>query len=400
MSYQSLTPRERISAVNIDLMADPEFSRVGPTTQIGEVYIAGDEVPTARTDGLHAWYNGVWIMGMTRGQLRYLVAHESLHKLLMHCTMYNPEFKKYPNESGQAVDYVVNLMIEDMDGGRGFVERPTDYPPLIDEKYRGMNCLEVLECLIKDPPPPQSGGGGGSGPPGGAPLDSHEQRTPTPQEQAAEEQMLNDARIQGEITSARIRGESAGSESLKGFEKTETNWVDPMQQFLQEHMEGDDQSRWCPPNKLFRPMGIMLPSHYSEAADDLYVACDTSASMRRYYARVFGEIGRICEQVQPKSVTVIWWDTKVQGVQKFLPVDYSRMDKKLMAVGGGGTRVGVVAEYMRANKIRPKATVMLTDGEIESQYECPPGPLLWGIVGNARFTPLRGKLLRISRESL
>lgn len=395
MSYQDLNAHERISAIHLDLMRDPEFSRVGPTTQLGVVRIVQDH-PTAATNGLDCKYNEQWVMSMTRGQLRYVVCHEQLHKMLMHCTLYNAAFKQYPDESGQAVDYVVNLFVEDMDKGRGFVQRPTDYPPLIDEKYRNWSCLEVLADLIRNKPP---GGGGG----GKKPMDTHEQREPgdgDPEAAAAEEQMVNDARVQGEITSSRMRGEGAGASSLKGFEQTDTDWRDPLQQFMQDSMEGDEQSRWCPPNKLFRPLGILLPSHYDETAGDLVVACDTSGSMRRYYARIFGEIGRVCEQVQPKSIIVIWWDGKVQSVQKFFPVDYPQLKDKLNAKGGGGTTVSCVAQYMRKHSIRPQATIILTDGEVESQYECPPAPLLWGVVGNARFRPLQGKLLRIGKESL
>ncbi len=387
MKFTDLSLRERISVVHLDLMADPEFSRIGPATQIGKVII-DDTVPTAKTDGLDVWY-GPWAATLSREQLRYLVSHENLHRLLHHCTAYIPEFSKYPSESGQAVDYVVNLMVEDMDKGRGFVQRPTDIPPLIDEKYRGWNCLEVLADLIKK--------GDGNPPP---PMDQHQQRETTPEERQEEEQMLDDARVQGEITSARIRGEGAGSGSLKGFEKTKTNWIDPLRQFLQENVEGDEQSRWCPPNRLFRPLGIMLPSHYSEAAGELVIACDTSSSMRQYYARIFGEVGRICEQVKPTAVTVIWWDTRVAGIQRFGPSDYLNMDKKLDARGGGGTRVSCVAQYMREHKLKPQATIVMTDGWLERQIDSPDGPLLWAVVGHAAFNPPRGKLLRIPKDSL
>jgi predicted metal-dependent peptidase len=389
MSYDVLTARERISCVNLDLMGDKEFSRIGAVTQIGQSFLAGAEVPTAKTNGLNRWFNEGWVMRMTRQQLRAVVAHECLHMLYQHCTAYNAEFKQYPEESAQAVDYVVNLSVEEMDRGRGFIAWPTDYPPLLDAKYKNWSCLEVMADLIKNPDP--------NAPP---PLDKHEQREPDPEETQAEEQALNDARVQGEIISARLRGEGAGSASLQGFEKVETNWRDPMQQFLQEHMEGDEQSRWNPRNKLFMPLGIILPSHYSEAAGDLVVACDTSGSMRRYYARIFGEIGRVCEQLQPLSVTVIWWDSKVAGVQKFGPADYLTMDKQLQAKGGGGTVVSCVARYMREKQMKPQATIMLTDGEVEAKFECPPGPLLWGVVGHSRFQPPRGKVLRISKESL
>jgi predicted metal-dependent peptidase len=395
MSYDILTARERISCVHLDLMGDKEFSRIGAVTQVGTAHVAGMDVPTAKTNGLDCWYNEGWLLRMNRQQARYVVSHEQCHKLLMHCTAYNAEFKAHPEEAAEAVDHVVNLMVEEMDKGRGFVQRPTDFPPILDEKYRNWSCLEVLADLIKK----KEEGGGASQ----APLDKHEQREPgdgDPEAAAEEEAMLNDARVQGEIISARLRGEGAGAASLQGFEKVETNWRDPMQQFLQEHMEGDEQSRWNPRNKLFMPMGIILPSHYSEAAGDLVVACDTSGSMRRYYARIFGEIGRVCEQLQPLSVTVIWWDSKVAGVQKFGPADYLTMDKQLQAKGGGGTVVSCVARYMREKQMKPQATIMLTDGEVEAKFECPPGPLLWGVVGHARFSPTRGKVLRISKESL
>jgi len=394
MSYDILTARERISVVHLDLMGDPEFSRIGAVTQVGNVHIAGMDVPTAKTNGLDCTYNEAWItQGLNRGQLRYVVAHEQCHKLLQHCTAYNAEFKAHPDEANQATDYVVNLMVEEMDKGRGFVQRPTDIPPLIDERYRNWSCLEVLADLIKNKQPGESK----------KPMDKHEQREAgegDPEAAQAEEAMLNDARVQGEIISARLRGEGAGAASLGGFETTETNWRDPMQQFLQEHIEGDELSRWCPRNKLFAPLDIALPSHYSEAAGDLVVACDTSGSMRRYYARIFGEIGRVCEQLQPLSVTVIWWDTKVAGVQVFKPNDYGQMDKKLQAKGGGGTTVSVVARYMREKQMKPQATIMLTDGMVEDKFECPSGPLLWGVVGGYRFQPARGKVLRISKESL
>jgi predicted metal-dependent peptidase len=405
-NYDGLNARERISRIHLDLMQDPEFSRIGPVTQIGEVHIAGPEKPTACTNGLDTWYNEQWTLSLNRGQLRYVVAHEQLHKLLMHCTLYNAAFKKHPQEAAQAVDYVVNLVVEDMDGKRSFVERPTDFPPLIDEKYRDWSCMEVLQDLINNGDDGTGGGGKGTGKGGTAPpppMDEHMQREPgdgDAEKAKEEEQMLEDAHAQGEITSARLRGTNAGGASLKGFEKTTTEWRDPLRQFMVEAMEGDEMSRWCPPNKLFRPLGIMLPSHFAEAVGGLVVACDTSGSMQPYYARVFGEIGRVAEQVQPMWIIVIWWDSKVQSVQKFVPADYLTLATRLKAKGGGGTTVSCVAEYMKEAKLQPKATIILTDGEIETQYECPPGPLLWGVVGGARFKPLKGKLLRIRKESL
>ena len=67
-------------------------------------------------------------------------------------------------------------------------------------------------------------------------------------------------------------------------------------------------------------------------------------------------------------------------------------------VGGGGTRVSCVAEYVREKQYKPKATIILTDGWIESSYEAPEGQLLWGVVDNDRFVPSKGKAVRIYSE--
>ena len=125
------------------------------------------------------------------------------------------------------------------------------------------------------------------------------------------------------------------------------------------------------------------------------MACDTSGSMQGLYPVVFGEIARICQQVMPASVRVLWWDTQVAGEQVFTLKDYASISKLMSPKGGGGTTVSCVAKYIAAKRYKPKATIMLTDGYVESKYEVAPGNVLWGVRGNSSFRPLRGKLLQI-----
>jgi predicted metal-dependent peptidase len=148
------------------------------------------------------------------------------------------------------------------------------------------------------------------------------------------------------------------------------------------------------------PLGIILPSHFSEAIGEIVVACDTSGSMHGVYPVVFGEVARICQQMQPAKVRILWWDTKVAGDQTFTSKDYAQIAKLMVPKGGGGTTVSCVAAYLQEKKIKPKATIMLTDGYIESQYEVPPGPVLWGVVDNEGFTPRRGKKINIVSTQL
>ena len=57
-----------------------------------------------------------------------------------------------------------------------------------------------------------------------------------------------------------------------------------------------------------------------------------------------------------------------------------------------------MAKHIAAKKYKPKATIMLTDGWIEDQYDVAPGNVLWGVVNNPRFVPIRGKVLHIQED--
>lgn len=413
MAYKDLTPRERITAASFDIMKDDEFCLMGGATQIGKTEVR-DDVPTAGTNGRDTFYGKDFIMGMTRPQLRYLVAHETGHKMLMHCVEYDAICKKYGQLANMAMDYVVNQMVEDLDGGRGFVERPTDPAPLIDAKYKDKSFLEVLQDLIKNPPPEQPKGGKGQ--PGGT-MDEHQRATEAAAGQpgdgenslSAEEmkelkQAVQDATAQGQIVrekmQAKKRGSSGSGGRVNGFEQRNTDWKTPLRRFIQELSEGDDQSRFSPPNKRMLPLGIILPSHFSEAIGEIIIACDTSGSMGGVYPTVFGEVARICQQVKPAKVRMLWWDTKIAGDQTFTAKDYDQIAKQLKPAGGGGTTVSVVADYIKEKKIKARCVLMLTDGYIESEYNMAPIPHLWGIVDNTGFTPKKGKKVDIYSSAL
>ena len=129
-------------------------------------------------------------------------------------------------------------------------------------------------------------------------------------------------------TAARAEGyklQDRASNALSGFQERNTDWRTPLRQFVQELCEGDDQSRFSPPNKRMMPLGIVLPSHFSEATGELIVACDTSGSMHGLYPTVFGEIARICKEAVPAKMRVIWWGDHIEGEQVFEPKDYDKI---------------------------------------------------------------------------
>lgn len=392
MAYKDLCPSDKLVAVHTDFMRHPTFCILGGVTQVGKVEVR-DDIPTACTTGADVMYGTEFIKDMTRKQLRYLVGHENMHKALHHCTEYTLVAKKYPREFAQAIDYVVNWQLESMDNEKDkFLERPTNVPPLVDAKYANMSILEVMRELLKNPDPNKR------------PMDEHimGKLEPTDEEIKDAEEIkvkIEDAVRHGEIVQNQMRAATGeGTAALNGFRESRTDWKPYLRRFWQEICEGEDQSRFSPPNKRMLPLDIILPSHFSESTGEVIIACDTSGSMMGYYGLVFGEIARICQTTLPKSVRVLWWDTRIAGEQVFTPKDYPQLAKAMAPKGGGGTTVSCVARYIAEKRYKPKATIMLTDGYIESQYEVVPGNVLWGVVNNTRFVPIRGKVLHIQED--
>lgn len=390
MAFRDLSLEDRLVACHTAMLKHPTFCILGGVTQIGRSIIS-DDVETAGTDGVDTYYGRRFVEGMSKKQFLFLIAHENMHKALHHCSLYKDVADKHPQEFAQAVDYVVNWQIESMDDGKEkFLERPTSVPPLIDAKYADMSVLEVVRDLLKNKPPQQA-----------QPMDEHtqmQQGTDEASEQEAKDvrQKIEDAVRHGEIMQQQLRSkEGKGVAPLQGFRTQRTDWRPALRRFMKENGDGDDQSRYAPPNRRLLPLDVLLPSRFTVKAGEILVACDTSGSMHGVYPVVFGEIANIAKALQPKSVRVLWWDTHVAGDQTFTEKDYDRIAGLLAPKGGGGTTVSCVAAYVKERRIKPKATIMLSDGYIESSYEVVPGPVLWGIVGNKSFRPLRGKVLHI-----
>ena len=395
MSFDKLTPNQKIQAANIDCMRHPQFALLSGHICMGKSEVKLD-VPTALTDGQNKYYGKTFIEGMNRKQLRYLVLHENGHVAYKHCVLplYIELNKKFGHQiCNVAADYVVNGLIEEMDPEFKFVERPTD-SVLVDKKYQGMSYIQVLQQLLKEkeqnPDDPRFQEGNG--------FDEHvlspEDLSPEAREKL--EKMIDDANRQGELLVRKMRGDGKGGRDVFGTaQERQTNWKDALIDFIQTTCQGDENSRFCPPNKRLLASGFVMPSHFSETIGELVIACDTSGSMYPYYPLIFGEIARVCQSVKPEKVRVLWWDTEVAGDQEFKPDEYDQIAKLMKPKGGGGTVVSCVAQYMKEKEIKAKALIMLTDGYIESDFVLPELPILWGLVENDDFVPHTGKVMRI-----
>lgn len=394
MSFDKLTPNQKIQACNIDVMRHHKFALLSGIVCMGKSEIK-DGMPTAATDGKNKWYGAEFISDLTRKELRFVVLHENFHVALKHCVLptYIGYSKRFgPQINNAAMDFVVNGLIDELDPDRKFMDFPKKINILFDPKFKGMSYPQVLQELLKDAEEqPQAmddhqmdGEGDGTGEP------------MTADEKEKLGKMVDDANRQGELLVRKMRGDEAGGRDILGTaQERVTNWRDALQDFINSVCVGDENSRFCPPNKRLLASGFIMPSHFDENVGEIIIACDTSGSMHWAYPIVFGEVARIVQNTRPDSVRMLWWDTDVCGDQVFKPEQYQDIATQLAPKGGGGTVVSCVADYVAKHKIKAKAVIYLSDGYIESDYRMPDMPALWGIVDNEDFMPRSGKVLRI-----
>lgn len=390
MTFENLTLTQRVQAANIDCMRHPKFALLSGVICMGKSEVK-EGIPTAATDGKNKYYGAEFIKPMNRKQLRYLVLHENFHVALKHCLLFKDWTKRAPQLTNIAQDFVVNALIEELDPDFKFVERPSD-SLCIDAKYKGWSFPQVFNDLLKDAKIVEIKQS----------LDDHMEGDGEGDDRDADAEgklskQIDDANRQGEMIARKLAGKEGGGRDIFGLAKErQTNWRDPLQDFIQSVCAGDDNSRFCPPNKRLLASGFVMPSHFSETIGELIIAADTSGSMTGYYPIVFGEVARICQHVKPERVRVLWWDTSVCGEQEFKPDQYDQIATLMKPKGGGGTTPDVVVKYISKKKIDAKAIVWLSDGYLGCSDPVTPMPSLWGIVDNDDFVAAHGKTLHIT----
>jgi predicted metal-dependent peptidase len=97
-------------------------------------------------------------------------------------------------------------------------------------------------------------------------------------------------------------------------------------------------------------------------------------------------------------VRVLWWDTQVEGEQIFRD-DYTNLAGLLKPVGGGGTKVGCVSEYINKKDIKAECVIVFTDGYVEDNINwninC---PTLWVVTQNKRWDVPSGRKVMFNNE--
>jgi predicted metal-dependent peptidase len=306
-------------------------------------------------------------------------------------------FKEDGDKANKAADYVVNDMI---------TEISKKYPELVqlprgglyDPQYHNMSMREIYKLLKS-----KKGGGGGGGTPdkegekgsgsggGEYEFDKHDFGKPMTQEEAKE----MDGKIDRAIREGALLAGRLGIDlprSVTDLLNPVIDWKKELADFVTSSCKGKDEYTWRKFNRRVISNDIYLPTVENETIGEVVVAIDTSGSIGQEQLNEFAsELVSICEAVSPDAVRILWWDTKVHGEQLFTD-NYDQIGSMLKPLGGGGTRVSSVAEYINKKKINAECVLVFTDGFLESDVKWDiSSPTLWMVTENRNWTPPSGK---------
>jgi predicted metal-dependent peptidase len=424
----------RVKRAHVALMKHPETALYSGVMLMGDSKVVDDGCPTAYTDGVNKVYGRKFLETVdSEPKVRGLVLHENLHVALKQLPRGKDMFEENRKLANIAADLVVNSIIEDIKGTvNGSTERIVALPDgaVYDPMFQNWSMREIYNYLKKNSKGGKKGkgkgGGGGGGGQSNDPADTGSEDSDddgdtitingkTYDLSDADEHDLDNLKdlTHGEIKeindaidkALREGGMLAGRmgakvpRSISDLLEPKVDWRDALREFVSSAIKGKDEFTWRRLNKRQLVNDIYLPSMENETVGELVVAIDTSGSIGGAQITEFAtELVSICDLCSPEKVRVLWWDTAVHGEQVFVG-NYQDIAKLLKPVGGGGTHVSCVNEYINKERINAECVIVFTDGYVESDITWTiPSPTLWMVTENKSFEPPVGKKVKFGED--
>lgn len=385
----------RLKKVKIALMRNPKFALWSGIMMVGKTAIR-DDIPTAGTNGRDEFYGREFIKRLDDKELGFVVLHENLHKAFRHLFIWRKLDDIDRDLTNRACDYVINLMIVEMDPTEQIVAVPRkDGKPfiLLDPRFKGMNTKQVFDILREE----QEENGGA-----GKPLDFHDwdgAKELTDEQKKELEKELDQAIRQGQIAHTKIHGKGAGNmnRELGDLLEPTVDWREVLREFVKSTCNNKDMSSWRKVNRRFIGQNIYLPTLIGERVGRIAIGIDTSGSIGGPELDQFlSEVQAIAADVCPQSVDLIYWDSRVAAHEEYTESEVANIVRSTKPKGGGGTDPTAMMEYLKEKNIRPEVIVMLTDGCIGDWGDEWDAPILWAISNGSSnvFAPV-GKTVHI-----
>ena len=416
---KQLTAEERLSKAVVAIMGHPRYTALAGVLMIGEKTIE-DDVPTACTNGRDVKYGRAFVDSLTDAKLRGLVLHEDEgHKLHRHLEIWKWMYDIDPHLANCACDYVINIKIVDDNKEDGFAELPEG--GLVDERFRGMDSAQVFNILRKEQEEQQSqdsqdnesegdgeqseGGTTGSNNAAvgqGTGFDEHDwegAQSLSDEDKRELARDIDEAIRQGAMAAGKMGG--TGNRDLDELLQPQVDWREVLREFIQNTCAGNDYSTYARPNRRLMSQGIIMPSGISEQVGELVIAIDTSGSIgQRELTAFLSEVKGVCDTAKPDKLHLLYWGSSVVGDEAYDMHELDNLTKSTKPMGGGGTDVNCVTQYMADEGIKPQACIVLTDGYLYSGWGDWTCPILWAILDNKGAVPDEGKAVHIKSRDM
>ena len=391
----------KVQKAKITLMRHPKFALLQGILMVGKTRIA-DNVPTASTNGRDETYGREFVRKLRDPELAFVIAHEAGHKMYRHLTTWTKLHAENPHLTNCACDYVINLMLKDLDPNENVIAMPMyrDGPHagkkmgLIDERFRGMNTKQVYDILKQEQEDDEGGGGDG--------IDEHDwdgAKDLTDEQKKELARDIDQAIRQGLMAHQKINGKGAGGldRELQDLMEPKVNWREELREYVKAICRAKDTSSWRRVNRRFLSTGIYMPSMVGEKVGHIVVGIDTSGSIGGpELAEFLSEVKGIAEEVNPEKVDLIYWDSEVAAHEEYADADVANIVSSTKPKGGGGTSPSCMSEYLKEKKIVPECIIVLTDGYVGNDWGSDwTAPVMWAITGGNTSVASNGKTIHI-----
>jgi predicted metal-dependent peptidase len=378
----------KLQKAKITVMRSPKFALLQGVMMVGRTHVRED-IPTACTNGRDEIYGREFVKELGDKELAFVIAHEAGHKMYRHLSTWKKLHDEDARMANQAMDYVINLMLKDLDPNESVIAMPRynkdmghpkakkgDYMGLVDEKYRGMNTKQVFDLLKQEDDDDGMGG-----------FDEHDWEGAdklTDEEKKELAREIDQAIRQGMMAHQKVAGKGGAGldRELEDLLAPKINWREVLREFVKATCANKDTSSWRRVNRRFLSTGMYMPSMIGEKVGHIVVAIDTSGSIGGpELAEFLSEVQGIAEEVSPEVVDLIYWDGEVAGHEKYEGSAVSNIVSSTKPKGGGGTDPSCVSKYLRDENIKPECVIVLTDGYVPNWGDEWTAPTMWVISG-------------------
>jgi predicted metal-dependent peptidase len=438
----NLSPVQRVERAHAIMMRTPEIVSYAPAVLFGNTKLDGS-ITTAYTDGANITISPHFVQTLEDPELLFVIMHEGLHIMLRHTIVWKHLSKINHKVCNAACDYVINLILYDLTKKTDAISVPKfkDGPnknqnnALLDQTFRGWTVPQVFDFLLKE------GDDGGDGPEGDDPegdnpegdgpagdggsddsngkgkgklsperekeIDqkSWDEHDFTKSDKMSEDEIQDITKKIDQLIEegAKLAGKMGATNprELASLFTPEFDWREALSDYVRSKIiKGKDATTFRRFNRRLLAIDLYMPSTYDKNLHKMLVCVDTSGSTTEYMTPFLSHVAKICEDVLPGELILLYWDTAVAGDERYTDSDYSTIESSTKPMGGGGTDPTCIPNYIRNNNIEDiECILVLTDGVFGEQgnWSGLPEPL-WCIAGPwmaSRFTATVGQSIEV-----